>query len=603
MAKKAQTPKKGRKKGKKPCVHNMHATTFAQQHACNNVCATTCMQQRLRNNMHATTCTQQHARNKIATTKCTQQHARNKIATTKCTKQCSCNIATTKCTQQHSYLNTAATTCAQQHSALNAFKKSVDKNRGKRIIIFGTWNKIADKSAKSLLNDPDIRRWYENTSRSSKHSGTGRLSRLNLYCYRIGIDAKEYARIGKKNPAKAEDILMDHVSWMEDQKYSPGYIEEMIKAAKSWLIYNRVDIRRKIKVKNASMTTTLHNEMNPTPEQIIEILNAAPPRTRAIVSLMAFSGIRPQVMGLVDGSDGLKLGDLPELKIEGQKISFSVVPAIVIVRANLSKTKNQYATFFPKPGCDAVIGYLRQRMSWGEKLDANSPLIRVANGWETRGINVKREGLFLCTQKISDCVRQVVKNIIKIRPYALRSYFDSQLLIAESHACIPHAYRKFFMGHKGDIEARYTTNKGRLTEQMREDMRRCYTNSQPFLYPHEGGSADKAGVLRDLWRRQAAEQGLDAADIMEVKSDRTEPVSEAKSETVQPKASRPEPIPEAKPESAQLEPSQDVQEKSKNKVISGDDELVKYLDMGWTMIQELANSRYIIRDGMEVRGA
>jgi hypothetical protein len=37
------------------------------------------------------------------------------------------------------------------------------------------------------------------------------------------------------------------------------------------------------------------------------------------------------------------------------------------------------------------------------------------------------------------------------------------------------------MGHKGDIEARYSTNKGRLLPDMVEDMRRCYSSCEPFL--------------------------------------------------------------------------------------------------------------------------
>ena len=42
----------------------------------------------------------------------------------------------------------------------------------------------------------------------------------------------------------------------------------------------------------------------------------------------------------------------------------------------------------------------------------------------------------------------------------LRAYFDTQLMVAENHGKISHAYRQFFMGHSDDIEARYTTNKG-----------------------------------------------------------------------------------------------------------------------------------------------
>ncbi len=37
------------------------------------------------------------------------------------------------------------------------------------------------------------------------------------------------------------------------------------------------------------------------------------------------------------------------------------------------------------------------------------------------------------------------------------------------------------MGHKGDIEARYTTNKGRLPEEFIEDMRESYRRSLEYL--------------------------------------------------------------------------------------------------------------------------
>jgi hypothetical protein len=67
------------------------------------------------------------------------------------------------------------------------------------------------------------------------------------------------------------------------------------------------------------------------------------------------------------------------------------------------------------------------------------------------------------------------------RPYVLRAYFDTQLLIAENNGKMAHAYRQFFMGHKGDIEARYTTNKGRLPGNFIEDMRESYRRSLEYL--------------------------------------------------------------------------------------------------------------------------
>jgi len=42
----------------------------------------------------------------------------------------------------------------------------------------------------------------------------------------------------------------------------------------------------------------------------------------------------------------------------------------------------------------------------------------------------------------------------------LRAYCDTNMIIAESKGKISHPYMQFIIGHKGDIEARYSTNKG-----------------------------------------------------------------------------------------------------------------------------------------------
>jgi len=38
----------------------------------------------------------------------------------------------------------------------------------------------------------------------------------------------------------------------------------------------------------------------------------------------------------------------------------------------------------------------------------------------------------------------------------------TNMIIAESKGKISHSYMQFIMGHKGDIEARYSTNKGAI---------------------------------------------------------------------------------------------------------------------------------------------
>jgi hypothetical protein len=88
----------------------------------------------------------------------------------------------------------------------------------------------------------------------------------------------------------------------------------------------------------------------------------------------------------------------------------------------------------------------------------------------------------------------------KWRPYVLRAYFDTNLLIAENSGKMTHAYRQFLMGHKGDIEARYTTNKGRLPPEMIEGMRAAYSECEPLLstVPQREEEDIRVGFRREI---------------------------------------------------------------------------------------------------------
>jgi hypothetical protein len=53
--------------------------------------------------------------------------------------------------------------------------------------------------------------------------------------------------------------------------------------------------------------------------------------------------------------------------------------------------------------------------------------------------------------------------------------------MAESRGKIAHDFRVFFMGHKGSMEAKYTTNKGLLPDALIQEMRDAFERSQEFL--------------------------------------------------------------------------------------------------------------------------
>ena len=191
---------------------------------------------------------------------------------------------------------------------------------------------------------------------------------------------------------------------------------------------------------------------------------------------------------------------------------------MVVVGPQLSKIRKKYFTFLAEEGCQHILGYIRERMARGEVLRPGSPLVTVAFGYRLKGwrkLDEKGNG-FVATNALGAIARPAIWGVLKARPYALRAYFDSQLLIAESHGCMTHAYRQFFMGHKGDMEARYTTNKGKLTEQMTEDMRRAFGQSRAFLSADAtyDSEKDRRRMLIGIWRQQAKMYGLDPDDVL-----------------------------------------------------------------------------------------
>jgi hypothetical protein len=204
-------------------------------------------------------------------------------------------------------------------------------------------------------------------------------------------------------------------------------------------------------------------------------------------ALMAHSGVRPEVLGNYLGKDGLRVGDLPDLRIKGETVEFNQIPAQVVVRPELSKAGHKYFTFIGSEACSYVVDYLRQRMEMGEEIGPESDLIHAqANQDKVRGSDKH-----LTTVNVGDGVRKSIRAAgLPWRPYVLRAYFDTQLLLAENKGKVAHDYRVFWMGHKGSIESRYTTNKARLPRDFIEDMRATYKRCLPFLETISGQHDD-----------------------------------------------------------------------------------------------------------------
>jgi len=228
----------------------------------------------------------------------------------------------------------------------------------------------------------------------------------------------------------------------------------------------------KIKIKGTKDTPSLKDERVPTKHELTRIFFSGDKKARVASAFVAHSGLRLETLGNYEGTDGLRIRDLPELSLDGGKVEFKRIPTMVVVRKELSKGGHQYFTFLSEEGCGYLKDYLEDRIKVKEELTPDSPII-------TPKLRMKP---FIRTNKIGDAIRKAIRRAgFEWRPYVLRSYFDSWLMIAESKGHVIRDFRAFWMGHTGDIEALYTTRKRKLPEEIVKNMWEAYCKSQDYL--------------------------------------------------------------------------------------------------------------------------
>lgn len=333
-----------------------------------------------------------------------------------------------------------------------------------------------------LLEDPNFKRWYENLARGSEATARERARVLYRFLKIHDMTPQGLVELAKRDRRRVEDILSDFVARLEGEGKAPGYVENYLKAVRSWLDYNEVRLMRKIRLSNRGATPSIEEERVPTRDELRTILYYAGERAKCSIAFISMAGLRPQTLGNESGTEGLTIRDLPEMLIDGGRVTFKRIPTIIKVRRELSKARHKYLTFLPSEGCEYLQAYLEKRMAMGEEITPDSPIIAVTPGFERMGKSPRNRGSkFITTKNVTREIREAMRPRFKWRPYVFRAYFDTQLLVAENHGKISHAYRQFFMGHKGDIEARYTTNKGRLPQDLIEDMRRSFRECEEYL--------------------------------------------------------------------------------------------------------------------------
>jgi len=325
-----------------------------------------------------------------------------------------------------------------------------------------------------LRSNENVMRWYRNLQQGSPITGDVYLRALGLYC-KINRTTPEGILEDAKS-GKLRNDFMDFVFKEGKENKAGSYIVRFKKVINSWVAFNGYDAGlQSIKIQGANTSPTLVDERPPSKDEVDAILRNATVRGRAIISLLAFSGLRPESLGNYDGSDAIRLKDIERLKVSSDGVEFSKLPAVLRIRQSkvqLSKKGHQYFTFIPEQSSKYIKDYLDMRLRQGESINADSPIIST----DTRGSNTRKTGILATAFLLRDVRDAIEKSGLKFRPYALRVYWASAMDVAEAKGLVSHNWREFWMGHTGDISARYSTNKvlpPDTIEAMRETYRKC----------------------------------------------------------------------------------------------------------------------------------
>jgi integrase len=350
---------------------------------------------------------------------------------------------------------------------------------------------------------PETEKWYRN--RVSRNRDSGRNLARNLLRLLHEVGNVTPARLLKMTQEELDDYAQEVVDYYQARKLTGSTTAKYLDSLRNFLKWNRIEIKRVPFIQGADESPLAEAQEIPEQPLVGALLDECDMDTAVPVCLQAFSGLRPQVLGKSDGSDGLQLRDLPELKITADGVEFEKVPTRINVRRELSKTRKAYITFLGPQGCDVLANQLRMRLTAGEKLGPSSPVVRPRSG----------ASRFVRRGNLQDSVRIRMRRVgVKASSYVLRSYFDNRIVIAPG---VPAIFAEFWMGHKGGMQSRYALQKG-LPADVIETMRAAYTKALPFLETRARREEDPVqrialAALKAAGRSEADLQALDLANM------------------------------------------------------------------------------------------
>ncbi len=316
----------------------------------------------------------------------------------------------------------------------------------------------------------------------------GQLQKLGLTCDTYKISPEKLA---KMSSLEARGFIVRVKEDLEKEGNRTGTIENRLKCLRSWFLFNNIQVGKMPRVEGKSSKYGEGNEPVPSPEDLKLVLNEANLRAKAVISLIAFAGVRLGVVGNYKGKNGLKISDFPEMKIESKQVIFGKTPTLVRVRKELSKTESGYLTFLNAEG----VGHLKNYLDWrlrNEKLGSDSPVV-------TAGTQRASHGSFIITKNIGEVIKNAMEKAnLNHRPYIWRRYFFERLHNAVTENKLDRDFLTFMGGHRGNMDIVYTSlSKGAIDEKTLERMREQYRDASALCL-----ETSVKSIMKEVEQRQ-----------------------------------------------------------------------------------------------------
>jgi integrase len=241
---------------------------------------------------------------------------------------------------------------------------------------------------------------------------------LRYFMDYLHLPHEAYHRLLDQDPKVTQMNICDYVSFLRKQK-SPATASTYVAAIRKFYAMNDIQLNWD-KIHSFEGENEKQTEDRPyNHSEILALISKASPRNRAIILLMA--------------SSGLRVGAVPHLRIKDLEPIDNYSTKIYKINVYTKSKKSKYFTFCSTECRKEIDSYFEWRKRWGERLQDDSPVFRKEYNTEAK----------IQVRPITD---KAIRNFmyVLLKDTGLRKVPLENQKYQRSHIMMCHGFRKFF---------------------------------------------------------------------------------------------------------------------------------------------------------------